>query len=206
MELLIEVFEYIGIFTFAISGAIAAMRERMDIFGVYCIAIVSALGGGVLRDVISANGVPAFFSSALPVLVAMAAATLIMMLRERVPIGTAFVFLDAVGLAIFVVSAGVKGIEAGYNFMLFMFVAIITGVGGGIMRDMLCGRKPGIFQRDIYTLAGILGAVLLWNIYRAVSQVAAMTLAMTMIISLRMACYCCHLNLPALNYKKKPRG
>lgn len=206
MELLIEVFEYIGIFTFAISGAIAAMRERMDIFGVYCIAIVSALGGGVLRDVISDNGVPAFFSSALPVLVAMAAATLIMMLRERVPIGTAFVFLDAVGLAIFVVSAGVKGIEAGYNFMLFMFVAIITGVGGGIMRDMLCGRKPDIFQRDVYTLAGILGAVLLWNIYRAVSQVAAMTLAMTMIISLRMACYCCHLNLPALNYKKKPRG
>lgn len=202
MELLIQIFEYIGIFTFAISGAIAAMRERMDIFGIYCIAIVSALGGGVLRDVIAANGVPAFFSSAQPVLVAMGAATLMMLLRERVPIGTTFVLLDAWGLAVFVVSAGVKGIEAGYNFMLFMFVAVITGVGGGILRDLLCGHKPDIFRRDVYTLAGILGAVLLWNIYHSVSQIASMSLAMTMIVSIRMACYCCHLNLPTLRYKK----
>lgn len=205
MEFLIKVFEFIGIFTFAISGAITAMRERMDVFGVYCIAIVSALGGGVLRDVIAANGVPAFFSSGMPVMVALAAATLIMMLRERVPIGTVFVFLDALGLAVFVVSAGVKGIEAGYNFMLFIFVATITGVGGGILRDVLCGRKPDIFQRDVYTLAGILGAILLWNIYHSVSHLASMTLSMTLIVAIRMACYFTHLNLPAVRYKRSSR-
>lgn len=202
MEILISVFEYIGIFAFAVSGAITAMRERMDLFGVYCVACISALGGGVLRDVVAANGVPAFFSSYPPVVTTVMAATLILLLRERLKLGIIFTLLDALGLAVFVVSAGVKGIEAGYNFMLFLFVASITGVGGGVLRDIVCNKKPDIFQRDVYTLAGIIGAVLLWVIYDRTSRIVSMGLSMLLIVALRMLCYHFHINLPVVKYSR----
>ena len=201
MEILITVFEYIGIFAFAVSGAITAMKERLDLFGVYCVACISALGGGVLRDVVADNGVPAFFSSYPPVIMVIAAATLMLLMRERLRLGALFVLLDAAGLAVFVVSAGMRGIEAGYNFMLFIFVASITGVVGGILRDIVCNRKPDVFQRDIYTLAGIIGAGVLWVLYGRLGHITAMWLSMAVIIAIRMICYYFHVNLPSIKYR-----
>ncbi len=203
METLIKIFEFVGIFAFAISGAVVAMRERMDIFGVYCVACISALGGGVLRDVVADLGVPAFFSSYPPVIIVFAAAVVALIFRERLILGTLFVMLDALGLSVFVISAGVKGIESGYSFMLYIFVSTITGVGGGILRDIVCNKKPDIFQRDIYTLAGILGAIVLWIIYPITPHLVSMSLSMTIIIVVRMVCYFYKINLPAVRYRRR---
>ncbi len=203
METLIKIFEFVGIFAFAISGSVVAMRERMDIFGVCCVACISALGGGVLRDVVADLGVPAFFSSYPPVVTVFAAAAIALIFRERLILGTPFVLLDALGLSVFVISAGVKGIESGYSFMLYIFVSTITGVGGGILRDIVCNKKPDIFQRDIYTLAGILGAVILWIIYPHTGHLLSMSLSMSVIIIVRMVCYFYNINLPAVRYRRK---
>lgn len=203
MEITIKLFEFIGLFVFAMSGAVVGMRERMDIFGIYCVACIAAFGGGVMRDVIANVGVPAFFSSYPPLITALTAATVTLIFRDRLRLGIVFVFLDALGLAVFVVSAGVKGIEIGYNFMLFLFVSTITGVGGGILRDVVCNKKPEIFQRNIYILAGMIGALFLWLIYPFINHVLSMALSMFLIVFIRMICYVFDVNLPMVRYRNK---
>lgn len=142
----IEFLEYVGIFAFAASGALVAIDEDFDLFGILILATVTAMGGGVLRDVVTRSGIPVFFSNykAIPFIILGAAIPIIF--RGRLKHSTIFVAIDAVGLAAFFVSAAIKGIESGYNLMLLLFVASITGVGGGILRDIIAGRKPEVLK------------------------------------------------------------
>lgn len=201
MDLLIELLEYIGVFAFAASGAVVAMREKLDLFGIYCVAVVSAMGGGVLRDIVADVGVPVFFTSYPAIIIIFAAATAAIILRDRWKFGLMFVCLDAVGLAVFVVSAGLKAIDSHYNLLLFLFVSAITGVGGSILRDIICNRKPVVFQSDIYSVAGLIGAFALWFLYKPLGAATATYIALTLIVAVRMFCYTRNINLPTINYR-----
>lgn len=194
----ITILEYIGVFAFAVSGAIIAIEEEFDIFGIYIIAIITAMGGGVLRDIVANVGIPVFFTSYMTIPFIIAGALLAIFLKGNLKYKNLFVFIDAIGLAAFFVSAAVKAINSNYNFMLFIFAASITGVGGGVLRDIITNRKPQIFKHDIYCVAEIIGVTLLWFIYPVIGIESAQFIALVTIVIVRMVSYYKTINLPVV--------
>ena len=199
----ITILEYIGVFAFAVSGAIVAIEEEFDIFGIYIIAIITAMGGGVLRDIVTNSGVPVFFTSYMTIPFIIAGTLLAIFLKGNLKYKNLFAFIDAIGLAAFFVSAAVKAINSNYNFMLFIFAASITGVGGGVLRDIITNRKPQIFKHDIYCVAGVIGVTLLWFIYPVIGIESAQFIALVAIVIIRMVSYHKTINLPVVCRKSE---
>ena len=194
----ITILEYIGVFAFAVSGAIVAIEEEFDVFGVYIIAIITAMGGGVLRDIVSDVGIPVFFTSYMTIPFIIAGTLLAIFLKGNLKYTHLFVFIDSIGLAAFFVSAAVKAINSNYNFMLFIFAASITGVGGGVLRDIITNRKPQIFKNDIYCIAGVIGVTILWFIYPIIGMESAQFITLIIIVLIRMISYYKTINLPVI--------
>ena len=198
----IAILEYIGVFAFAVSGAIVAIEEEFDVFGIYIIAIITAMGGGVLRDIVTNSGIPVFFTSYVTIPFIIAGALLAIFLKGNLKYKNLFVFIDAIGLAAFFISAAVKAIGSNYNFMLFIFAASITGVGGGVLRDIITNRKPQIFKHDIYCIAGIIGVTILWFVYPVIGLEVAQLITLVIIVLIRMVGYYKTINLPVV-YKER---
>jgi uncharacterized membrane protein YeiH len=194
----IALLEYLGIFAFAASGASVAIDEKFDLFGIYILATVTAMGGGVLRDIVTNIGIPLFFSNYKTIPFIILGATIPIILRGKLKYNAMFVVIDAIGLSAFFVSSGLKAIENGYSLMLFLFAASITGTGGGMLRDIITNRKPEIFKTDIYCVAGILGSLLLWFLYPVIGGHAAQHVSLVTIFSVRMICYAKKINLPII--------
>ena len=194
----IAILEYIGVFAFAVSGAIVAIEEEFDVFGIYIIAIITAMGGGVLRDIVTNSGIPVFFTSYVTIPFIIAGALLAIFLKGNLKYKNLFVFIDAIGLAAFFISAAVKAICSNYNFMLFIFAASITGVGGGVLRDIITNRKPQIFKHDVYCVAGVIGVTILWFIYPIVGIKIAQLVTLIIIVVIRMVSYFKSINLPVV--------
>lgn len=201
----ITILEYIGVFAFAISGANVAIHEKLDLLGIYILATVTAMGGGIIRDIVVSEGVPAFFNSQPAILIILLSATLAIILKGRWKYKNLFALIDAVGLAAFVVSAGLKGLEKEYSLTLFLFVTSITGVGGGMLRDIIVGRKPDVFCKEIYCVAGIIGALALWFLFDKTPSYIATGSALIVIIVVRMICYFKDINLPVI-YSNDSKG
>ena len=175
MESFILLFELVGTVAFAASGAMTGIRKNMDIFGVCILALTTAVGGGVIRDVILGNTPPATFRDPIYATVALAAALVRFFSRVRrllmhntVLFDKAMFWMDTAGLGIFTV----VGIRTAYahvpqaTVFLLVFVGVITGVGGGLLRDMMAGDTPYIFVKHIYASASLAGALvcgLLWH-------------------------------------------
>ena len=198
----IAILVYIGVFAFAVSGAIVAIEEEFDVFGIYIIAIITAMGGGVLRDIVTNSGIPVFFTSYVTIPFIIAGALLAIFLKGNLKYKNLFVFIDAIGLAAFFISAAVKAIGSNYNFMLFIFAASITGVGGGVLRDIITNRKPQIFKHDIYCVAGIIGVTILWFVYPVIGLEVAQLITLVIIVLIRMVGYYKTINLPVV-YKER---
>ena len=198
----IAILEYIGVFAFAVSGAIVAIEEEFDVFGIYIIAIITAMGGGVLRDIVTNSGIPVFFTSYVTIPFIIAGALLAIFLKGNLKYKNLFVFIDAIGLAAFFISAAVKAIGSNYNFMLFIFAASITGVGGGVLRDIITNRKPQIFKHDIYCVAGIIGVTILCFVYPVIGLEVAQLITLVIIVLIRMVGYYKTINLPVV-YKER---
>ena len=171
--------EAIGTVAFASSGAMVAIRKRLDLFGVLVLGVTTAVGGGIIRDVILQITPPGSFQT--PVYIGMAAATvgIIFLIAYLHPYFLDMRFLegyeklmnvlDAIGLGAFTVLGAQKALTAGYEQYKFMaiFLGVITGVGGGLLRDMMAGITPYILKKHIYACASIAGAIictLMWNI------------------------------------------
>lgn len=187
------ILELIGTVAFAVSGALTGYGKRMDIFGVTLLGLTTAVGGGVIRDVLLGSLPPAVFQNPLYVAVAISVSILMFIaLRRRIlshsyRLFERILFLsDTVGLGIFTV-VGVKAafLSGSENLMLAVFVGAMTGVGGGVLRDVLADDTPYIFVKHIYACAAIAGAVLcalLWQ----VSDTAAMFSGMVLVWVIRV--------------------
>lgn len=202
---ILGIFDFIGVFVFALSGALVAIQRKMDVFGIYVLATVTACGGGVIRDVVMDNGIPAIFSSYTTIALIVAAATLAIFLCaatlsiklfRRTHWQLLMNACDAIGLAVFVVDAGVKSIRQGYNMPQFLFVSIITGVGGGVLRDLFCQRIPIILRKEVYASAGIAGALFLWFSYPYLGMNFAAYGAIAVVFLTRMVSLKYNMNLP----------
>ena len=194
IETLTFVFELIGTVAFAISGAITGLKKKMDIFGVVILAVVTAVGGGAIRDIVLGNTPPMTFRNPVYALVAVATGILTFIPVVRKLAGKtpkAFdIFLlitDSVGLGIFTVMGIRTAVNAGQgeNIFLLVFVGVVTGVGGGLLRDVMAGNTPYIFVKHIYASASLAGAVLCVLLWKPLGATAAMSVSAVVIIIIR---------------------
>lgn len=157
--LLIGVLDLIGTFVFALSGAVAGQRRRMDLFGAVVLGFATAVAGGVIRDLIIGAVPPAAFASWHLLAVSILAVALALLFprvldRLRHPV----LVLDAIGLGVFAVTGTQKALEYGLEPVMAAVLGMISGIGGGMLRDILTGEVPVVLRSEIYALAALAGA------------------------------------------------
>ena len=201
--------EMAGTIAFAASGAMVGVERNMDIFGVSVLGVVTAVGGGMIRDIVLGIIPPNVFTNPVYALVATITSCVVFLAfywkrqllegHMRLTYDRVMLVMDSIGLGIFTVVGVNTGIRSGYmdNVFLLVFLGTITGVGGGLMRDMMAGVPPYIFVKHIYACASIVGAVVCVYMNRFVGNVEAMMVACFVIIRYLAAHY--RWNLPRLH-------
>jgi uncharacterized membrane protein YeiH len=202
------VIEIIGTAAFACSGGMVAIRKGLDLLGIIVLGVTTAVGGGMIRDLLIGNCPPTLFTK--PVYVTVAAVTvfiLFLMVRgSKVTMQTlesecyeaVLNFMDAVGLGAFTVVGVDTAISAGlgkYQFLM-AFLGVITGVGGGILRDMMAGETPAVLRKHIYACASLAGALCYIWLIPVVGNNIAMTLSAVLVIAIRVLARKFRWNLP----------
>lgn len=200
--------EAIGTIAFASSGAMVAIKKQLDLLGVVVLGVTTAVGGGMLRDIIIGNVPPALFKD--PVYVMLAFAT-VLLLFAVVRVNRKFInsssietyekvmnIFDAIGLGAFTVVGIDTAVLSGYGDydFLVIFLGVITGVGGGILRDIMAGQTPYVLRKHIYACASIAGALLYAGLMDIINgNLAMLTGACTVILIRLLATHFCW-NLP----------
>ena len=153
--------DLVGVFTFALSGGLVAVKKGLDLFGVLVLAGAAALGGGVLRDVLIGDIPPVGISDWRLLTCALVAGLTTFLYHPAIErISRLVRVLDAAGLAVFAVSGSLKALGAGMDPLTSVFVGGLTAVGGGIVRDVLAGQVPEVLRREMYALPALLGSAL----------------------------------------------
>jgi uncharacterized membrane protein YeiH len=153
-----EVLSMIGTIAFAVSGAIVAMEEEYDIFGVYILGIVTAFGGGAVRNLLIGVPVSALWEQGLFFQIALLSITAVFLfpsnlLKHWQKWGNLF---DAIGLSAFAIQGALYAVKMDHPLSAVIVAAVLTGIGGGIIRDLLAGRKPIVLRSEIYAIWAIL--------------------------------------------------
>ena len=205
MENLILCFEIIGVISFALTGAMTGLRKGMDIFGVCVLGLTTAVGGGIVRDLILGLTPPAAFRDPVSVLTALAVSVIVfipavrrLLYRNRRLYESVLLIADSAGLGIFTVCGARVAIEAGYgdNYFLVIFVAALTGVGGGVLRDVFAGDRPYIFVKHVYACSALLGAVVCAYLWPLAGRNGAMLAGFALIFVMRLCSAHFHWSLP----------
>ena len=156
-----EVLSIIGTIAFAISGVIVAMEEEYDLLGVYILGIVTAFGGGAVRNLLIGVPVSALWEQEPLFLVALAAMTVVYLFPKQMlpPWKRWGNFFDALGLSAFAIQGALYAVNMGHPLSAVIVAAVLTGSGGGIIRDVLAGRKPLVLHAEIYAAWAILAGL-----------------------------------------------
>lgn len=210
----IYIFELIGTIAFASSGTLVGIRKNMDIFGINVLGITTAVGGGCIRDIILGINPPKMFQNFSYVIAAIITSCILFLLffRNQDLLSSRFlatyekimIALDAIGLGVFTVM-GIKtamDISTDYNVFLFLFVGVVTGIGGGMLRDIMAGMTPFVFVKHIYAVAALLGAICYLALHEIVNDTAALFLSATLIVIIRLLAAHYRLNLPRIHPKE----
>lgn len=206
------IFEMIGTIAFAVSGSFTAVKNRMDLFGVISLGVITATAGGVMRDLIAGTFPPAAFVH--PVYAATAAVTsAVVFLYSYFRYSRGSVDLpveryrsilllgDAIGLGIFTTMGMYTVIEkySASNGFLCVFSGMVTGVGGGVLRDMMIHALPEIFRKHIYALASIIGGMFSLLLFQTGDSTAAIYGGSAVIIVIRLLAAHYRWSLPKIN-------
>lgn len=200
--------ELLGTIAFSISGAIEAMKKKMDLLGVLVLGLVTAVGGGILRDMIIGQLPPASFRNprnAVIALVTALSAFLVgaVMTRRKESLHSrlwnqALLVTDALGLGAFTV-LGIRGVQEQTDYesaVLLIFVGVVTGVGGGLLRDIFAGNMPYIFRKHVYATASIAGAVIYLLMQQSGFEEFAAIASLVLVVALRLLAAYFQWNLP----------
>ena len=200
---LFYILDLIGVAVFAISGALVAGRKSLDLLGVIVIAVVTAIGGGTIRDVLLDRN-PIFWLENTTYLLVIITAALFTTIytRFRKPPLKALLIADAFGLALFVIGGAQIAELAGLPWLSVILMGTITGAAGGLIRDILCAEVPLILRRDIYATAAIAGASLYVFLQAiGVESFTAALIGMVMVVVLRFSAIIWGLQLPVFRLR-----
>lgn len=199
---------WIGTVAFAFSGFLVGARKRLDIVGIFILCMMTANGGGALRDVLVGR-IPLVLQNSSPFLIAFGVMLLGWALRlhhkESIENHKLFVLSDAIGLVAFSVTGAMVGIE--YELPLFgvMVLAFITATGGGIIRDILVGEIPVILNSDFYGSVALIVALALFGLHMAdMLTETAIGIVLAAALSLRLLAYARKWQVPHLKLPEKP--
>jgi uncharacterized membrane protein YeiH len=158
------VVEFLGVFAGALSGGLSAIRDlryKYDLIGVFGLAFVTALGGGITRDIILQNGPPLAFQDVRYIVIALVGAAFAAAFEHRMgPVmDRAIDFIDAAALGFFAIAGTTRALNDGLSLLPSILLGLVTAVGGGSLRDVLGGRTPKVFERgQFYAIAALFGS------------------------------------------------
>lgn len=151
-----EILNAIGIIAFAVSGAIIAMEEHYDLLGVFVLGLMTAFGGGAIRNLLVGLPISLLWEQQAMFMLAIAACIVVFFLPHIwFTFTKPWAFLDAIGLAVFAVQGAVYAADKNHTLSAILVAAVLTGCGGGVLRDVLAARKPLIFRDEIYAVWAI---------------------------------------------------
>lgn len=206
--MLIDVFEIIGTIAFAISGALVGIDKELDYLGVIVLAVTTALGGGVVRDILIGHTPPVAFNSPDFIIMSIVSAIIVFHFHEKIskfrfPIQ----FSDAIGLGAFTtIGASIAISNDLTSPFVVALLALSTGAGGGIIRDLFVREIPFVFQKEIYGSASILGALIYLVSLNLFTQNAALYICFTITFLVRVAALRFNLNLLVAKPKNKSKS
>ncbi|WP_298750093.1 TRIC cation channel family protein [uncultured Arcobacter sp.] len=198
----LQIADIIGIICFATSGFLIAVHYNLDILGIVISSFLTALGGGMIRDVL-ANKTPYIFTDTLPVILVIATVFISLIFKlHKIPDfegKTAFIISDAIGLVSFAITGSIIALDNNFNFLGVLILAFLTAVGGGTIRDILINRVPSILVSEFYgTVAIIVG--LFMYILHLFHQTNILTITILFVagVLLRLVAYYKKWSLPRL--------
>lgn len=199
----LEVADYIGIICFALSGFLIAVHYKLDILGVFISAFLTALGGGMIRDVL-ADRTPYVFTDTIPVILVVSTVFLSLIFKlhkiDDLEGKTAFIISDAVGLVSFAITGALIAIDNNFNFLGVLILAFITAVGGGTIRDVLINRVPSVLVSEFYaTVAIIIGLITYVLHLLDMTSLLNLTIVFILGVALRLLAYYRDWHLPTLS-------
>ncbi len=208
MELsLFNILDVLGTIAFAISGALSAMNRRLDIFGIFIIAFVTAIGGGTIRDVLIGNTPVTWMENVVYVYLIGVVTIFAIVFRNKLNYLKKSLFLfDTIGLGVFTITGVETGIQNGLDPIISVALGAMTGTFGGVIRDILCNEIPVIFRKEIYATACLIGAMAYIILYNMNVDADIIYLVTTLtVISIRLVVVKYHLTLPSF-YPVQPKS
>ncbi|WP_152286231.1 trimeric intracellular cation channel family protein [Flavicella marina] len=204
MDIIIGHINVMGSFVFAISGALVAIREKLDPFGVLIVAFITAVGGGTIRDMLLAERDVFWLFDTTIIYAILAGAIIAMIFKEKLQFfDKPIFFYDAIGLGLFTITGVQIGIDYKLTPLICILLGTVTGVFGGVLRDIIVNEIPVVFQKEIYATASILGGILYlvlveWNVSNPFLQI----IPISSIIITRIVAVKFNISLPTI-YKKE---
>lgn len=212
VENILFAIEIIGTVAFAITGVITALEKKFDIFGALVLGTVTAVGGGIVRDLILGYTPPMAFRKSVYAITAVITSLAVFIIayffgkriKKHFDVYSQIInIFDSIGLSVFVVGGVNSAISCGFgeNMFLSIFVATLTGVGGGVMRDIMAGRVPKILRKRVYALAAIIGAIIYYVLfyYELCSPTLSIILGAGSVLIIRILATIFHWNLPTVD-------
>lgn len=210
-DIIIFIMEIVGTIAFAASGALTGIQKRMDLFGVNVLGVTTAVGGGMVRDLILGINPPAMFRDSTYAVTAIATSTILFIciyimqkksvVRNMARFNSLLFLGDTIGLGIFSVMGSYAAVRAGYadNRFLIVFVGVMTGVGGGMLRDIMAGNMPYILVKHVYAVASLAGAMTFTLLLPYYDRLNCMVAGAAVVIVIRFLAAHYRWNLPRIH-------
>lgn len=209
---IIIVMEVIGTIAFALSGSLIAVKSNLDLFGVIFVGSITAVGGGIMRDVLIGQFPPSIFSNTVYLAIAAVTAILTFIFSYlnrksfqdfKRKLEVVNNFFDAIGLAAFTVIGVEMAVDAGFSThpVFAILMGFLTGIGGGMIRDVLVDKTPHVLRKQIYAVASLLGGCLFYFIRISFNETVAVFVSAPIIIIIRMMATQFHWKLPRIDFE-----
>lgn len=205
-----HILDYVGTIAFAVSGSMVAIKKQVDLFGVILLGMITAVGGGICRDLFLGRIPPRIFENKGLLFIAFLIAVFVFIVayfgrklyqKSEEKVDRINNIFDAVGLGVFTVTGMRVGIDEGIKDIVFLvFLGCMTGIGGGLLRDLIVNEIPFVLKKYVYAVASIVGGISYYVLlYLQVSDQLAMVISVSLVFCIRMLATHYRWNLPKVN-------
>lgn len=186
----ITIVEFIGTIAFAMSGALRAIEKEMDYYGIVVFGITTSVGGGIIRDILINKELPVSLANPIYIIVSILAAFLVIIFYQAIiRFNQILNIFDAIGLGAFTAIGAEVAVVNGFEQpFVIIILAVLTGTGGGTLRDLFANTIPYVFHKEVYAVASILGAIVFIITYNFIGNNIALYLAFAITLLIRLFC------------------